>query len=375
LDRLLPAVGAHLGVPGCADDPFGLADARRYVVLLVDGLGFQAVVGALDVAPALADLMDGVLELTAVVPSTTAASLASLGTGLTPGEHGLVGYRFFVPDLGRCLAPLNWDVQVSPETVQPRPTWFQRAASAGVGVGLVLPPEQVGSGFTRAALRGPGTVAAVEPKTEAEATAWVETVVRAAAASDRSLVYAYHRGLDHVGHAAGLASDRWLDALVALDRLVARLRQALDSGTVLLITGDHGMVDVPADHRLTIEDRPELAADLTRIGGEGRFRHLYSDQPQAVAARWRDCLGDRAWVEERASAIAQGWFGPVEPLARARLGDVVVALRQDWAVLSRRTPVEAKLIGMHGSLTRREMVVPLFSSVPFLERLERRPQP
>jgi hypothetical protein len=356
ITSVLPAVGAHLGLPGLADDPLGLPDAGRYVVWLVDGMGWEVLQPWLGDLPALAELMAGAAELSAPVPSTTTAAIPSFGTGLPPGQHGLVGYRFFDPDLGGYVTPLSWDRRIDPITYQPRATVLDRAESAGVTVTRVVPLDHVNSGFSLAALRGPATGF---PEDNLEA--WLNATVTAARGRGRALVYTYDRRLDHTGHGHGLASPAWHAAAVELDRRVGLLRAALPAGTVLVITADHGMIDVPAGRRLHIEQTPELAAGLEHVGGEARLRHLYTRSPEAVAARWRAYLGERAWVRLRDEAVAANWFGPVTPEAARRLGDVIVALRDDWALLSRRLPIEAKLVGMHGSLTRPEMAVPLIA--------------
>jgi hypothetical protein len=38
LGELMPSIGAHLAVPGCAEDFFRLPQSTRYVVVLIDGL-------------------------------------------------------------------------------------------------------------------------------------------------------------------------------------------------------------------------------------------------------------------------------------------------------------------------------------------------
>ena len=83
------------------------------------------------------------------------------------------------------------------------------------------------------------------------------------------------------------------------------------------------------------------------------------DRPKRVADRWRDRLGPRAWVRTREEAIDEGWFGPVDSDLRERYGHVLVAMREDWAVMTHQMPRELTLIGMHGSLTPAEMLVPL----------------
>jgi hypothetical protein len=103
-------------------------------------------------------------------------------------------------------------------------------------------------------------------------------------------------------------------------------------------------------------------AGVSALAGEGRFRQLYvdHDQPTCVARRWADRLGDKAWVRTRDEAIDDGWFGPVDDQLRERFGHVLVAMRDTYAVMTRQFPRELELVGMHGSLTPAEMMIPLF---------------
>lgn len=353
LRDILPAVGAHLGVPGHDDDPVGLPSAKRYVLFVIDGLGWSLLSAAVRHTGYFAQVIGDAVKLTAGVPSTTATSITSIGTGLVPGRHGMAGYTFRNPDTAQVIAPLSWRCGIDPYTFQPRPPVLQQATQAGVAVSTVVPRSHVGSPLSLAALRG-GVDVGIE---ESDDDARIAAVVDAAAAGDRSLVYTYDRRLDHTGHGSGVASQAWLDQLIALDAYTERLRDALGPDVVLLVTGDHGMIDVPPDRRVLIDDHTALSAGLDAVGGEGRFRHLYTSQPDAVARRWRDVLGDQAWVLTRAEAA--DWFGGLDADVADRFGDVVVALRGDWAVLTRSAPGELGLVGMHGSLTAAEMYVPL----------------
>jgi predicted AlkP superfamily pyrophosphatase or phosphodiesterase len=359
LADLMPSVGAHLGVPGFPTDVLGLPSASRYVVVLVDGLGWNLVRRSVREAPYLAGLLAGGRAITAGVPSTTVTSLTSLGTGLPPGQHGMVGYTSRVPDTGEILNALTWESDLVARAFQPRPTFFERAAAAGVAVSSVGLSRFQGSGLTEAALRGADFVPFEHERAEDER---IGLVVTAAARGDRSLVYAYERQLDHVGHGHGCNSEDWLRQLIRVDGLCERLREALPDDVTVVVTGDHGMVDVPAAHMVLAEDEPDLMAGVTALAGEGRFRQLYvdDDRPEQVAARWRDRLGDRAWVRTRDEAVDEGWFGPVADDLRERYGHVLVAMRGTWAVMTRQYPRELSLVGMHGSLTEAEMLVPLF---------------
>ncbi len=364
LSELLGSVAAAQGLTGDNDDGLvryenrlGLPEADRYVVWLVDGLGWHNLRTEAAGAPWLAGLPDA-RTVTAPVPSTTTTSLTSFGTGTPPGVHGMVGYSFRLPGAkGAVLNPLTWNLPHNPRMVQPTPTVLERIQDE-VGVTTVSLARFVDSGLTQAALRGGRFHGLVD---EADEDARLEAMVTAATSSTRTLVYAYERRLDMIGHSRGWQSRDWREQLATLDRSVRAVRQALPDEVTLIVTGDHGMVDVPSDRRTVIEAVPDLAAGIDCVAGEPRFRQLWSDRedPVWIARRWADVLGDSAWVRTRDEAIDDGWFGPVADQVRARIGDVLVAIRDDSALMTRTAPHEQGMVGMHGSLTEAEMVVPL----------------
>ncbi len=355
--EVLPAIAAHLvpDLPG-ARDVFGLPQADRYVWVMVDGLGWELLNQQRARAPYLAGLLDDGWQLTSAVPSTTATSLTSLGTALSPGRHGIVGYSFRA--IGEVINALTWDDRIDPLTFQPNQTWLELLSAHEVAVSTVSLAGFEVSGLTRAALRGTRFVGLAD---EHDDDVRIDQVVAASRQGERSLVYAYERRLDHAGHGSGCQSETWRETLDRIDAWLEHLRGALDPETCVLITGDHGMVDVPSDHQIILEDVPGLASGLGLVGGEGRLRQLYADRPDEVAAGWRRRLGERAVVRLRDEAIEEGWFGPVDQVMRDRIGDVLVAMRGNWAVMTMARPGELTLVGQHGSLSPEEMCVPLLA--------------
>jgi len=354
LSDVLPSVVAALG----ADDwqnTLGLPAATSYVVFLIDGLGWNLLRSYPDEAPYLYALSQSSEPITCGVPSTTATSLTSLGTGLPPGAHGVVGFTSRIPGTDRLLDALKWDSQVDPREWQPHPPVFERAGASGVTATVVSKRAFEGSGLTLASQRGGGFVGADTIGERISST--VE-----AAAKPGSLTYVYEGELDATGHRSGCTSWAWRHQLAIVDTFAARLRASLPAETLLVVTADHGMVDVAGSDRMDVDEEPLLLDGVRVFGGEARLRHLYCDggRSDEVAARWRVRLGDQAWVLTRDEAIADGWFGAVDTTVRPRLGDVIVASACDLAVVStERFPHEAKLIGLHGSLTSDEMLVPL----------------
>jgi hypothetical protein len=356
LSDVLGSAVAAAGTSGWLN-ALGLPAADAYVVLLVDGLGWNQLLAHPEEAPYLNTLAAVAEPITCGVPSTTATSLTSLGTGLPPGAHGVVGFTSRIPGTNRLLDALRWDRGVNPHEWQVYDTIFDRAAAQGTPATIVSRREFEGSGLTEASQRGARFVGADSPGER------ISAVVRASAASG-SLTYVYEGELDATGHRSGSRSWAWDHQLATVDSFALRLREALPERVGVVVTADHGMVDVSPEGRLDV-DEPDFVSLLDGVelfGGEARFRHLYCAPGAAtdVAARWRDRLGADAWVVSRDEAIAEGWFGAVDSHVRPRLGDVMVASRGLTAVVSsRRFSHESSLVGLHGSLSADEMLVPL----------------
>ena len=188
-------LAAGLGVRGFEDELDVHVDARRVCVLLVDELGLLQLRARSDAAPFLASLVNaaGSSYLRAGFPSTTAACLTSLGTGLSVGRHGVVGYSAAVPGENRIVNLLRWE-GVDPLAWQPHPTVSERVALAGVPVTVVSSAAWERSGLTLASLRG---------TTWASAESIGDRVATAAAAlrhDTQALVYVYYSDLDSTGH-------------------------------------------------------------------------------------------------------------------------------------------------------------------------------
>ncbi|TDC36104.1 alkaline phosphatase family protein [Micromonospora sp. 15K316] len=362
LADVLPSALAVLGVPG-AVDRLGLSErlagVRRIAVLLVDGLGWYQIPTAAPYAPTLAGLAATAgRPLTSGFPSTTPTSLVTLGTGAAPGAHGVLGFTVRVPGTERVLSHIEWAADPDPLRWQPVPTQLERARAAGVAVTVVSRAEFGGSGLTVAANRGGDFRGA------AGVDALAGTMLAAlAAGTGPTLVSGYHPDLDRHGHLTGVDSAPWRVAATEVDALIARLVDGLPADAALLVTADHGQLDVPAGHRFDLDTDPRLRAGIQVVAGEARVRYLHVTPGAAddVVAAWSAVLGDAARVCTRDEAVAAGWFGPVPAEHLARIGDVVVICNDTYAVLATRSesPLASRLVAYHGSDTAAEMTIPL----------------
>lgn len=327
-------------------------DAERVVLLVIDGLGWTQLAARRAITPTLSSMEGG--AITTVAPSTTATALTSITTGLPPGEHGIVGYRIAVE--GEVLNVLRWSTPngdarqtIPPAKIQSQPSF------GGQRPPVLTRTEFETSGFTLAHLDGTRFTGY---RTLGTLTAEISRLARAG----EPFVYGYYEGLDKVSHEYGLGAQ-YDEELRWIDHLVASVLDRLPSGTVLLVTADHGQVEVRDD---IMELPSDLMSHVAMQSGEGRFRwlHARSGRVGALKDAATDLLGDHAWIRTREEAIAEGWYGPVVTDAAAgRLGDVLLAAKGTVAFHDPQDTGPYVLVGRHGSLTEDEMLVPLLAGV------------
>lgn len=331
------------------------APARSAIVWVIDGLGAHNLSARAGHARFLSEARAKKDVARTVFPSTTAAALTSLLTGTPPGAHGIVGYRVRVPGTDDVVNQLRgWETDGLPLS-------FQRAEPLSGALGrpffAVSRNEYARTGFSSA------TLGDVQFHGADGLDDRVRLAADLAARHPGSLVYLYAPELDSIGHKRGWESDEWVAALERVDAAARALAAAADRGTGVVVTSDHGMVDVPRHRHLLLEEGDALLDGVRLVGGEPRMLHLYAEpgRADAVLERWRESEASRSWVFSRGELEASGLIGAVGPDVRERLGDVMVAARAGIAYYDDRVDDKApqKMIGQHGSLTDEERVVPL----------------
>jgi hypothetical protein len=371
---MLPAVNSASAsladvMPSCVSSLVGksnvlhLPPAEGAVVVLVDGLGAACLRARSGHARTLAATLSAARTLRSGFPTTTAAALATLTTSVTPGTHGIVGYTVLDRAGDRVVNQLTgWDGALDPAHWQRVPTVFETSAAVGVSSFAIGAERFRDSGFTRAVLRGAQYRSG---ESIAERFAAARTVLDK---TPGALVYLYVPELDQAAHAQGWQSGKWLRELEEVDSAVTRFVTGLRPAEGLLVTADHGMLDVPTRSHILFDSQPELVDGIRFVAGDPRCVQLYFEPDaspkhrELVLQRWRAAEGERAWIACRADAIDAGWFGPhVHPEVMPRIGDILVAARKAVAYYDSRsaTPKAQNMVGQHGSFSSDEVAVPL----------------
>jgi SAM-dependent methyltransferase len=368
------------GEGGLDPDVLGDLDRRwtRVALVLVDAFGWSCAERHADHPFLRRVAAEGRLtRLTSQFPSTTSAHMTTLHSGLPVGETGIYEWFQLEPALDRVIAPLLFSYagdderetlrasDIDPDSLYPATTVYERLAAQGVSSSAVQHAAIAGTTFSRATLRG----ATVRPF--GDGNGWAPRVV--AALREPGYVVAYVDDVDATGHVHGPESDAHVAAATGVLDTLQTLAQALpaDGETLLLVTADHGQMQVNPETAVFVNEAWPEIVDHLRRGADGRplapagsardlFLHVLPGRVDEVASHLQDLLGDLASVRPTAELIASGHFGQAGLRLRERIGDIVV-LPGPGATVWWREPgrFDMQFHGHHGGLSPAEMLIPL----------------
>jgi Type I phosphodiesterase / nucleotide pyrophosphatase len=363
------------------------AGCDHVVLLVIDGLGYDQVVADGDARPPLFRRLierAQVHALTSVFPSTTAAALTTLHTGLTPLEHGLLEWTLYFEEFDALIETLPFKPLGSrtndsllrrggrPELLYTGPTLYEQLARAGVTSYCFIPQPYAHSAYSCRVYRG----ACMRPYGGgADLAVGLRNALRDT--SERAFFTVYWPQVDAVGHRFGPSSEEQLVELSILSHLFEAevLRSLARRGgerTLLLLVADHGQLPVAPTAITYLNDYPAVNRGFARgrrggrilPGGSPRdvFLHLAPERQARVVEVLRERLAGQAEIVDLDEVLARGLFGRGEPhpSLRGRVGNTVVLPYAHHHVWYRHRPGRLfELRGHHGGLTEREMLVPL----------------
>ncbi len=372
-------IGAILGMNDSSSPistlgkPF--ADYERIVFLVLDGLGYRKSQALFQEYPdsALRKLGESGCQvpLTSVFPSTTVAALTSLSTGLTPLEHGMIGYRLHLREtasitnmirfttVGNSRPDSAFAIGLDHETLIPSATIHKHLDTHGVTAHAVLPGYIATSGLSTALYRGcPSMHSAVSLP-----DMFVQTREILRKSTGKTFISLYWPGLDSVAHVQGPNSESYRDEFHAVYDAIRRGLVGQAEDTLLIVTSDHGFVPMaPEDYLLLNSEFDADRALLMPPVGEPRASYLFArngkkDAIRRVFAKPREdgliCLESRELLESGLLGI-----NTPHPEIAHRIGDLALLSTGSGGVFQ-EYPDAVLLRGMHGGLTEDEMLVPL----------------
>ena len=368
LASMLPSVPKSLGrlsdvylsaylALSTAENPLKLAVRKSYLVILVDGLGTANIRSAGGHASFLNQKLRSAKSLFSGFPATTTTSLTSLATGEPNGQHAVLGHRIYERELKQNINFLNdLGVDLDPQKYQNLETISERASAQGVTVSTIGPAEYDGSGFTMATMPAAKYISAESFQDRFRASLKALQVAN-------SLTYLYFPELDQLAHRFGVDSTNWLNAIEDIDSELAKFAASLPSNSGVVLTADHGVIDVSADRHIYL-DEYECFVDLEQIGGDPRVGFLYFKSGTDIEGTRRtisQAIGSMCDVVTVSEIVEAGWLAKPSIQAASVAPDLVILPKSDRVVYHRGFAKSRSLlmIGQHGGMTQAEWEVPM----------------
>jgi hypothetical protein len=350
---------------------------KTVVFILVDGLGYNLYQRLVRPEMALARLAKQGLEkqLTSVLPSTTTTALATLSTGLTPQEHGLVGYKLFLREVDEIANMIRFSPvqrqapyprkRLNPQAFFDHRTLYEQLHDIGVTSRIIIKYAYARSPLSKMFYRGAEVVSHAGTH---DAFATLRRMLEQRDGSP-TFIYLYWDPIDTVSHHNGPLSDEVAAEIEGLD--FALRTQILDrfkgDDVALMLTADHGHINTLPANRLKFNTSPNILDMLERPpSGDSRLPYLHVKQglSEDVARAVEASYDGVARVNTVQDALARGWFGIGEchPETRNRLGDLIVSVANGYKIGYRYSAEETESIGCHGGCDADEMLVPFIAS-------------
>lgn len=345
--------------------PEEIGEYRQVVLMVVDGLGCNFLARKRR-RSSLDELTR--TRLTSVFPSTTAAAITTFLTGAAPQQHGLTGWHMYFRELGAVLAvlpgvPRYGGVPLKEAGVDVAKFFGQRSVFDRLPVeGYVVSPRRIAHSDFNLAHHGRADIRPYD--TQDDFFLGVAKLLRAN--HHRKFVYAYWADLDRISHEAGAFSAETEWHFTSWEEGFRRfLKYVEGTGSLVIVTADHGFIDTDESHSIDLDDHPELADCLALpLCGERRVAYCYvkPNRMERFESYVRSELDAAAELRRSSELIEQGWFGTGTPHPRLadRVGHYTLVMKENY-VIKDWLPNERRYehIGVHGGVSEEEMWVPL----------------
>jgi len=368
MSRTLPAPPKSLGRLGDvlisalqsvqgASNRLGLTNKRSVCVILIDGLGIHNLAKAGAHARFLNSQKSAVAS--SWFPATTSSSISSFATSMHPAQIGFLGYQVF--DRTSCSAMnllSGWKSFEQGASYQTQKTVAELATESEVGFHVAAPSSYENSGFTGATMRG-----AKYHGKDLIADRF-KLAQQLLADAEQKVIYLYIPELDQLAHSSGSNSTPWLNQLEDIDSLVADFTAKLPKHVGVLLTADHGVIDIKKEAHIYLDELLALE-ELDFVGGDTRAPFIYFKNKvdiQAKQSALDEALSSVAYVVTPQELIAAGYWVSSDDWKHVQ-PDLVLIARKEVAFYHRAFAKRKSMdmVGHHGSITSQEMSIPLLT--------------
>jgi len=378
--------GGFAGIPARILDYCTSEKYDAVVLFVVDGFGWRFF-EKFQESPFLKRLTKNgsVEKLTSQFPSTTAAHMTAIHTGLSVGKSGVYEWFYYEPQLDRIIAPLLFSYagdserdtlkgDIKARKLYPKQTLYQELGTLGVESHAFGMRDYTPSTYSNIVMKGAELHSF---KTLPEALVNLGSLLH----SSQTPVYInfYFDNIDSVCHKYGPTAPQTESEIEAFLLVMEHFFKRIFHGekkVLLLMTADHGASEVDPQTTVFLNKDKRFkgierfikrndAGDLLVPAGSARDMFLYIkdellDEAQGFLSKQ---LEGKAEVVKSAWLMENGYFGPeISPEFRARVGNLVILpYRYESVWWYEKDRFEQRFYGHHGGLTPQEVEIPLLT--------------
>jgi predicted AlkP superfamily pyrophosphatase or phosphodiesterase len=379
--------GGFAGIPDRITDAFASGEYDAVVLFLVDAFGWRFFERFQDAAFIKRIAKGGRIEkLTSQFPSTTAAHVTTIHTGLPVGVSGVHEWYYYEPQVDAIITPLLFSysgtrerdtlkpTKIKPASLYPQGVFYPALKKLGVKPYVFGVRDYTPSSYSNVVMKG-----AKQKSFKTLSEAFINLGLLLEKAKKPTYVHLYFDKIDSLCHEYGPTAPQTEAEIETFLMMMEHYFDRIFKGTrrvLFLMTADHGASEVDPDTTIYLNKDPRFTGferfiktnqkgQLLIPAGSARDLFLYIKddmlgEAQSLLARH---LEGKADVVQTQTLITEGYFGPeVSSRFRERVGNLVVLpYRYESVWWYEKGKFEQGFYGHHGGLTPQEMETILYS--------------
>jgi Uncharacterized proteins of the AP superfamily len=324
-------------------------DYKNIIVLLYDGFGSNLIKNTLGEQSFLHS--NKIKDITSVFPATTTASTTSIITGLTPVEHCWLGWNNYIKSIDKVVT-MFWNVIKDTN---------RKAADFNI-VKQEFPYTTIFDKINKTKNAKAYCISPFEGLSynADNVNEMYDSILKLCKTNEKKFIYAYCHNPDKLMHDHGTKAQIVIDKIHYLNKKTEELSNKLTDDTLLIITADHGHMDI-GEH-IILNNYPKLKNMLTKdISLEARATNFFvkDNLLKEFKKEFIKLFSNDFILLSRQEVINQQLFGTPTPNEQFYdcLGDYIAIGISDKIILS--TPYPTPIKGEHAGITTDEVLIPL----------------
>jgi len=375
--------------PLLPDELYKVENPEKILVFLIDGLGYDQWLKYSKEYQLFKTINHKgfVSPITTVFPSTTAATITTINTGLTPQEHALPEWYVYFKEVGKVIVTLPFtpigekgqdklaEKGIDPSILYKGRTIYQNIKRAGIKSFAFVHESYARSCYSKLVYKGSNVIPFINIS---------DLFVRVRKTVEKekgpAYFYVYYGVLDAIEHEYGPYTEEYHAEISMLSfmfkkEFLEKLNRKSAKETFFILTGDHGQVNILPEETVYLNKYKKLVGmlqtDKNEVipptgGPRDIFLHIKPERLEEAYSFLIEKFEDKAKVVKTSEAVENGLFGIGKPKREflERVGNLLVLPYKNYTVWWKYFKGKnLTLLGHHGGLSKSEMLVPFANAM------------